>query len=340
MTYGHCKCGVAALLGVEPQVGKLGRLAVVGRHHDRLGALVSDLGEEVRVRGAGLGDVGAPHHQEVGVVPVGALRHVGLLAPCLGAGRRQVGVPVIEAQTSPSEQRQVARAGRVGDHRHGRDRRETNDAVGTIGGSGVNVGGRDQFGGFLPSDSHEAALAAIGFVARHLVRVFDDRSPGLDRVGVLLLRLTPERQQALAHQRVLDAVGAVQIPGSACASGASPRFVIRQVRSGAWVVQHLRLPGHDPVLDVDVPAAGAGAVHAVRGAHDLVVLPPAAVAVLPGAVFGHNGTVPPGEGLLGPAKELKRIENATHGHTPRLGRSPDALAQDHSELEPSTFRAC
>src|SRR3546814_10411861 len=60
--------------------------------------LVADLGIEMGVGGARLGHVGAPDQQEHRVVPVGALRHVGLLAEGLGRARRQVAVPVVEAE--------------------------------------------------------------------------------------------------------------------------------------------------------------------------------------------------------------------------------------------------
>ncbi|MNO86210.1 hypothetical protein D3C76_776040 [compost metagenome] len=74
---------VGALGGVQPEVGELGHLGVVRGDGHGLGALVAHLGEEVRVRGAGLRNVGTPGDDVVGVVPVGRLRHVGLLAPHL-----------------------------------------------------------------------------------------------------------------------------------------------------------------------------------------------------------------------------------------------------------------
>ena len=45
------------------------------------------------------------------------------------------------------------------------------------------------------------------------------------------------------------------------------------VRPDRRVVGLLGLPGDDPVLDVDLPRAGPGAVDAVGGAHHLVVAP-------------------------------------------------------------------
>src|SRR3546814_19715985 len=61
-----------------------------------LGAAIAGLGHEVRIGGAGLRDVRAPHHQEPGIVPVGAFGNVGLFAPGLRAGGRQVAIPVVE----------------------------------------------------------------------------------------------------------------------------------------------------------------------------------------------------------------------------------------------------
>src|SRR3546814_6094250 len=88
-----------------------------------------------------------------------------------------------------------------------------------------------------------------------------------------LFRSAPHAQQGAAHQRVLRPVGAVQVPGIAGAARTAARLVVGQVRAGARIVGLLGFPGDQAVLDVDLPAARAGAVHAVGGAHDLVVLP-------------------------------------------------------------------
>ena len=117
----HRHRGVGALLRVHPDVGELGDLGVVGRHRDGLRALVAHLGEEVRVRRARLRHVGAPGDDEARVVPVGRLGHVGLLAPDLRAGRRQVAVPVVEAHAHAADQAEVARARGVAHHRHRRE---------------------------------------------------------------------------------------------------------------------------------------------------------------------------------------------------------------------------
>ncbi len=80
----HGKGGVGALLRVQPEVGELCGFRIVGRDHDRLGALVAHFRIEMRIRRAGLRHVGTPEHQEARIVPVCRFRHVGLFAPCHG----------------------------------------------------------------------------------------------------------------------------------------------------------------------------------------------------------------------------------------------------------------
>ena len=65
---------------------------------------------------------------------------------------------------------------------------------------------------------------------------------------------------------------------------------LHHVPAGAWVIGLLGFPGDDAALDVNLPRAGARAVHAVGGAHDLVVRPAVAVGVLPAAVFAGGDT--------------------------------------------------
>src|SRR5690606_10660985 len=148
----------------------------------------------------------------------------------------------------------------------------------------VQVGGGDDLVGLLPAQAHEAAHAAAALVGARLLLVLDDAGPRLHR-RQRPARLPPQAQQGAAHQRVLQAVGAVQVPGMAGPARAAARLVGGQVRARARVVGLLGFPGHQAVLDVDLLAARAGAVHAVGGAHDLVILPARAVAVLPVAAL-------------------------------------------------------
>ena len=76
----HREGGVRAGLGRQPLVGELHVVGVVGGDRDDLLAAVARLGHPVRVRGAGDGEVGAPHDQVARVPPVTGLGDVGLVA--------------------------------------------------------------------------------------------------------------------------------------------------------------------------------------------------------------------------------------------------------------------
>ena len=284
----HRHRGVGALLGMHPDVGQLGDLGIVRRHRDRLGPLVADLGEEVRVGRARLRHVAAPRDDVARVVPVGRLGHVGLLAPDLRARRRQVAVPVVEAHAHAADQAQVPAAGGVAHHRHRRDRREADDAVRSVLLDRVDVGRGDDLVDLVPARPHEAAQAAHLLVVAALLVGLDDRRPRVHRI-VRQARRAPVLEQAPAHHRILHAVGAVQVPAVRRAARAAARLVVGHVPARARVIGLLRLPGDDATLDVDLPRAGARAVHAVGRADDLVVRPAVAVGILPGAVLagGH-----------------------------------------------------
>jgi predicted XRE-type DNA-binding protein len=307
----HRERRVGALLGVQPEVAELADLGVVGRDRDRLRTLVAHLGEEVRVGRARLRHVAAPGDQVGAVVPIGRLWHVGLLAPDLRAGRRQVAVPVVEAHADAADQRQVARARGVADHRHRRDRREADHAIRAVGLDGVHVRRGDDLVDLVPARAHEAAQAAHALVVAPLLRVADDAGPGFDR-AVGQACLAPGLEQPAAHHRVLHAVRAVEVPAVARAARAAARLVVGHVEAGARVVGLLRLPGDDAALHVDLPRAGTGAVHAVGGAHDLVVRPAVAVGVLPGAVLAGGDAVAVGERLLRLREVGQSIEEVTH----------------------------
>ena len=104
MAHGHGHSSIGALLGVHPQVSQLGNFGVVGRDRHGFAALVAHFGEKVGVRGARLRHVRAPSDDEGRVVPIGRLGHVGLLTPHLGAGRRQVAIPVVKTQADAANQ--------------------------------------------------------------------------------------------------------------------------------------------------------------------------------------------------------------------------------------------
>ncbi|MNQ32422.1 hypothetical protein D3C85_458270 [compost metagenome] len=302
---------IGALLGVQPEVGELGHLGVVRGDRDGLGALVTHLGEEVRVRGARLRHVGAPGDDVVGVVPVGRFRHVGLLAPGLRAGGRQVAVPVVEGQAHAADQRQVTCTRGVADHRHGRDRREADHAVRAVLLDGVDVGRGDDLVDFVPARADEAAHAALALVAGGLGRILDDARPGLYR-GHGGPRFAPELQQRLAHLGVLQTVGAIDVPAVAGTTRTTAWLVVGQIVAGTRVVGLLGFPGDQTVLHVDLPRAGPSAVHSVGGTHDLVVLPARTVDVLPiaGLYAGFAMTI--GELTLFAVEETQLVEYVTH----------------------------
>ncbi len=315
MAHGHGQRRVGALLHRDPQIGELGGFRVIGADDDALGALVADLGVEMGIRRARLRHVRAPDDQEARIVPVGRFRHVGLLAPRLRRGRRQVAVPVVEGHAHAAEQREIARAGGVADHRHGRDRREADDAVGPVGLGGVGVGRCDDLGDLVPGRAHETAEAALLGIGRALRRAFDDRGPRGHR-SAHCAGITPQFEQARAHQRVFHAVARVEIPAVAGAAGAAARLVVGQIGAGAGIVGLLRLPGDDAALDVDLPRARARAVGAVRGAHDLVVLPALAVAVLPATVLVGGDAVTVGEVAFDAIEEGEAVEEVAHLSSP------------------------
>ena len=265
----------------------------------------------MRIRRAGLGHVRAPQHDEAGIVPVGALGHVGLLAPGHRRGRRQVAIPVVERHRDAADEREIAGAGGVGDHRHRRNGGKADDAVGTVAANGMDVGGGDDLLHLVPARPDEAAEPAGTGVGRALVGIVDDRCPGLDRRFPGRPRRPPQRDQLLADQGVLQARRRIEIPAVARPAGAAARLVIGQVGTRARIVGLLRLPGDDAALDIDLPRAGAGAVHPVGRAHDLVVLPALAVAVLPGAALVGRHPVSLGEGLGG-LEKIQTVEQTTH----------------------------
>ncbi|CCJ84870.1 hypothetical protein BN133_1247 [Cronobacter dublinensis 582] len=308
----HRHGAVGALLRRQPQIAQLGDFGVVRGNGDRFGAFVAYFGKEVGVRGAGLRHVGAPGDDIAGVVPVGGFRHVGLLAPGHRRRRRQVAIPVVEAQAGAANQRQIARAGGVRHHRHRRDRREARDAVRAEGFGGPDVSRRDQFIHFLPGRTDKAAASARLLVAFCLFAVFHDGSPGVDRVAVLRFRFTPEFDQAFAHQRVFQAVGAVEIPGVAGPTRTAARLVVRHIGAGARVVGLLGFPGDETVFHVNLPAAGTGAVNAVGGADNFVMLPALTVTLFPVPVRFQQLSMPIGKGFAFLFEIAEPVQEFTH----------------------------
>ena len=315
MAHRHGQRRVGSLLHRQPDVAELRRLRIVGTDHRALHAAVAGLGVEMGIGRARLRHVRAPQDDEARIVPVGRFGHVGLLAPGLRRGRRQVAIPVVERHADAADQRQIARARGVRDHRHGGDRREAEDAVRTVGLGGVSVGGGHDLGRLVPAHAHEAAVAALAGVGLALLRILDDRRPGGDgrQRGA---SLTPQSEQARPGQRILHPIAGVEIPAIAGAARAAARFVVRQLGTRPRIVGLLRLPGHDPALDVDLPRARTGAVGSVCRAHDLVVLPALPVGVLPAAILFGGDAVAVGERLPDLPEERQPIEEMRHDGYP------------------------
>ena len=88
--------------------------------------------------------------------------------------------------------------------------------------------------------------------------------------------------------------------------------MVRQVRTSTGIIGLLCLPGYQTVLDVNLPAARAGAVNTMGRAYDLVMLPTLPVAVLPVAGFiGYlTMSIRKLAGFL--FKKLQSIKKMTH----------------------------
>ena len=254
MAHRHRHRGVGTLLRVHPDVRELGDLGVVGRHRDRLRSLVAHLGEEVRVRRARLRHIGAPGDDEARIEPVRRFGHVGLLTPDLRAARRKVAVPVVKTHAHAADQAQVTRARGVADHRHGRNRREADDAVGPVLLDRVDVGRGNDLVDLVPAGTDKATETPHLLVVASLDVVFDDGCPRLDRV-VREARFAPAFQQTAAHQRILDSIRAVQIPAIARAAGATARLVVGHVPPRARIIGLLGFPRDDAALHVNLPGA-------------------------------------------------------------------------------------
>ena len=254
VAHSHAECGIGALLRRHPEIAEFRGFRIVRADHDALGAPITRLGIEVRVGRTRLRHVRAPQDEEARIVPIGAFRNVGLLAPGLRARWRQIAIPVVERHGDAAEQRQIARAGRVAHHRHCRNRREAEHAVRTIGFHGIGIGRRDDFVDLVPGRTDEAAEAALAHVRRALACILDDRLPGRDWRPECA-RLAPQLQQPRAHQRIFHTVAGIEVPAVARAARATARLVIGQIGPRTRIVGLLRFPGDDAALDVDFPGA-------------------------------------------------------------------------------------
>jgi hypothetical protein len=158
---------------------------------------------------------------------------------------------------------------------------EPDDPIRAPAAHGVDMRRRDQLGHVAPGGADEAALASPRLVGARLLRIVDDARPGVDRVAEPGACLAEHLHQHASDVGVLRPDGRVHVPGEGGPSRAAARLVVRHVRAVRRVIHLLRLPGDEPVLDVDSPGAGPGAVDAVGRPHHAIVLPAPPVRRLP-----------------------------------------------------------
>src|SRR5262249_31027009 len=114
------------------------------------------------------------------------------------------------------------------------------------------------------------------------------------------------------------------------AARTTARLMVRHARARTRIVGLLRFPSNDAALDVDLPTASTRAIHAMRGAYDLVVLPALPVALLPRAVFIAQLTEPLGERLAPPRQICETFEKMAHGLVPVLVEATTATEESTS----------
>ena len=176
---------------------------------------------------------------------------------------------------------------------------------------GVHIGCSHNLIHLIPTGAHKPTQAAHFLVVLPLAVVLHNRGPGIDRVE-RQARLAPQLEQAATHQRVLHAVGTVQIPAVAGTARAPTGLVVGHVPAGAGVVGLLGFPGHDSALDIYFPRARTGAIHTMGRAHNFVVRPAVAVGVFPGAVFTVGHAVVVRKSLAGLVKVAQSIKKVAH----------------------------
>src|SRR5262249_13780100 len=175
----------------------------------------------------------------------------------------------------------------------------------------MDVRGGDDLAHLVPGRAHAATAPAHGLVRFRGCGIADDGRPRLDRCQCLA-RIAPGLDQPATHYWIFDAARAVEVPAIGSSARTPARLVVGHAGPRARIVRLLGLPGNDTALDVDLPAARAGAVHAVGRTHDLVMLPALPVALFPHAIFVPKFAVPARE-RLAPAGEIgETLEKVAH----------------------------
>ena len=124
------------------------------------------------------------------------------------------------------------------------------------------MGSGHQLESLSPGRANQTALTAGVHVAGTLSGVGHDGVEGVHGIAVDSLCLAVHFQQGTANVGVLNSGGRVGVPREGCTAGATAGLVLGAIGADRGVVSFLRLPGDDAVLDVHLPGAGAGAVHA------------------------------------------------------------------------------
>ncbi|MNW50449.1 hypothetical protein D3C74_279020 [compost metagenome] len=182
MRHGHGQRGVRAYSSRQPDIGKFLVFRIIRTHADDLGPVVAGLHHKMSVRGTGLRDVSAPNNKVFRIVPISALRHIRLIPPHLRGSRREIGVPVIEAQYRSADQREEPSSCRIADHRHCRNRAEANHAVRPVLADRMNGCSRDHLAGDIPIRADETTLAPRLNIAGAFLRIVHDILPGDHRI--------------------------------------------------------------------------------------------------------------------------------------------------------------
>ncbi|OPZ83967.1 MAG: hypothetical protein BWY76_02047 [bacterium ADurb.Bin429] len=274
------------------------------------------LHQEVGIRRARHQHIGADSGDHARVIPVSALRDVGLFAPHFRRRRWQIAVPVVERQANAAHQLQKARPGGVADHGHGGDRRKADQPVGAMCLHGVDVRGGDELIHLIPGAAAEAAFSTRLLVAPARLRIGDNGLPGGDRIiRVRALRRAPEIEQHPARVWVFDAQGTIHVPGVGDTALASAGLVWWKLTVNHRIVKRLHLPGDNPILDVYIPTAPASTVHAMRAAEHPVIGPAVAVEIFPLPLLWGEDVLNPGHGHL--SSGAGRARQACVFHTVR-----------------------
>src|SRR5439155_19515243 len=115
--------------------------------------------------------------------------------------------------------------------------------------------------------------------------------------------------------------------------GASGRLVAGHVPASARIIGLFRVARDNAALHGDLPGARAGAIHAMRRPHDLVVRPAIAVSVLPRAILSGGSAVAVGEAFPRTGKIGEAIEKMTHRGSPLPKRRKVIMGSSHTRCD-------